>query len=268
MPPLLAVRVFAAARDGLPLSRAVRPSNSVARRVASFALAMASMLAALTPLHAAEPLPTGPTHRGTVAAGPYQIFPENRLGNGVYLDGVLLFALPGQTILGVAQLAPRGRLIYLARSSDGKRTVGVRTLAGDAAPRTSEPAKGYEYVTAGFDGLGYKKFFRITDTSITDLLPMSRTADGLTIGQKGILFYHVGSSAAAQAAAGAPGEPPAGAYGIRLHWLNADTGAVRHLGRTIYSNAPTIKLTWLDDDQFQYTLSDGKTESLDISEFR
>ncbi len=219
-------------------------------------------------LLAAEPVQTGASHRGIVAAGPYQIFPENRFSNGVYLDGTLLVSLPGQTILSVAEIAARGRLVYLARGSDGKRTVGVHTLPGDGSPRITELAKGYSYVVAGFDGQGYKKFFRVTDSAITDLLHGSRTADGLTVGPKGILFFHVASSPSS--APPKPGDPPppAEAYGIRLHWLDLEKGVVHHLGRPIYNGLPTLKLVWLDDVRFQFTLTDGKTESLSVTDFK
>jgi len=274
MPPLFVFRATTLVAAGPPVGRAVGPGG-VLRRLAGLAIVAAALLAAAS-LSAAEPLPTGATHRGLIAAGAYQIFPENRLGNGVYLDGKLLFTLPGQMVIGVAQIAPRGRTIYLARTGDGKRTVGVHTLPGDTAPRLVEPVKGYQYVTAGFDGQGFKKFYRVTDAAVADLLPTSRTADGLTVGARGILFFHVGISAAPAAAPGTVGAPaaageaaaPAGAYGVRLHWLNPETGAVRHLGRTIYNSLPTLKLTWLDNGQFQYTLSDGKSETLNVSDFR
>jgi len=235
------------------------------------ALALAAAFWIASPggsLQAAEPVQAGATHRGIVSAGPFQIFPENRFSNGVYLDGTLLVSVPGQTLLGAVQIGPRGRLVYLARGADGKRVVGVHTLPGDAPPRISEPAKGYTYVVAGFDGQGYKKFLRVTDTAITDLLPGSRTADGLTAGPKGILFFHVASTAGA--APVKPGEPAplAEAYGIRLHWLDPEKGVVRHLGRPLYNTLPTLKLAWLDEGQIQITLSDGKSETFSVTDFK
>jgi len=244
------------------------------RAVPGFRIAALSVLLglALAVGAGAQALSTGPAHRGIVAAGAYQIFPENRPGNGVYLDGTLLLAVPGQTILSAAQIAPGGRFVYLARGPEGKPAVGVNVLPGDAPPRLSEPAKGYQYVTAGFEGQGYKKFFRVTEKAVTDLLPTSRTADGLTAGPQGILFYHVGATATAGTAAPgtvAPGEAvPAGQYGIRLHWLNVQTGAVKHLGRSIDNGRPTLKLAWLDDGQIQYTLADGTTATLATSDFK
>lgn len=219
-------------------------------------------------LLAAEPVQAGASHRGIVSAGPFQIFPENRFSNGVYLDGTLLISLPGQTILSAAEIAPHGRLIYLTRGADGKRTVGVHTPPGDGSPRITEPAKGYSYVVAGFDGQGYKKFFRITDSAITDLLPGSRTADGLTIGPKGILFFHVASSAGSGPPKPGESAPPSEAYGIRLHWLDLEKGVVHHLGRPIYNGLPTLKLAWLEDGRIQFTLTDGKSETLSVTNFK
>ena len=239
------------------------PRNARIRRWRALTLSIALGLA-LAGRTAAQPLSTGPLHKGIVSAGPFQIVPENRPGNGVYLDGALLLALPGETILSVVQIGPGGRFYYVARGADGKRVVGVNVLPGDAQPRVSEPAPGYRYIVSGFEGQGYKKFLRVTDAAVTDLLPMSRTADGLTKGPQGILFFHVGSNAASM-----PGETaPAGQYGIRLHWLNPAAATVKHLGRPIYNAMPTIKLQWLDDGRIQYTLSDGKSETLTTGDFK
>jgi hypothetical protein len=235
------------------------------RGLIAWVLLASALLAVHNTRALAEPLGTGASHRGLIAAGPYQIFPENRSGNGVYLDGALLLSLPGQTIVGVGNIAPNGRFLYVARGGDGKRTTGVNLLPGDTQPRISEPAKGYQYVVAGFDGQGYKKFFRVTDAGVTDLLPASRTADGLTYGQPGILFFHVGTTAVG------PSDQPAaplGSYGIRLHWLNLATGAVHHLGRPIFNGQPTLKLAWTDDNRIQYTLTDGSTATLNMSDFK
>jgi hypothetical protein len=156
----------------------------------------------------------------------------------------------------------------LARNASGKREMGVHVLPGDAAPRISEPASGYQYVVASFDKQGYKKFYRVSDTALTDLLPTSRTADGLTPGPKGILFFHVGSSAAAASSATGASAPAAGMYGIRLHWLSFNSGIVRHLGRTIDNAQPALKLAWLDDTRFEYTLSDGTSETVSTADFK
>ncbi|MFI5401026.1 MAG: hypothetical protein ACHQZQ_08260, partial [SAR324 cluster bacterium] len=66
-----------------------------------------------------------------------------------------------------------------------------------------------------------------------------------------------------------PGEAvPAGQYGIRLHWLNLQAGTVKHLGRPIYNGLPTLKLEWLDDSRIQYTLTDGRRETLSTGDFK
>jgi len=253
--------------------KAVRNSTGTAgcrlpaRWLSGAALCMALGFVLATPAWAQQPLGTGASHKGIVPAGIYQIFPENRPGNGVYLDGTLLLTAPGQTLLSAAQLAPGGRFVYLARGADGKPVVGVNVLQGDTQPRLSEPVKGYPYVVSGFEGQGYKKFYRVTESAVTDLLPTSRTADGLSVGPQGVVFFHVGATATSVAAA--PGEAvPAGKYGIRLHWLNPQTGSVKHLGRSILNGLPTLKLAWLDDGRIQYTLSDGTSETLATADFK
>ncbi len=212
-------------------------------------------------LQAADLLPAGPTHRGIVPSGTYQIFPENRPGNGVYEEGVLVFSLPDDIIVSVAGLAPQGRFIYVARTGQQQRTLAVHMQPRDPTPRMTEISKGYVYVVGGLDGVGYKKFFRVQDRSVVDLLTASRTADGLTVGAKGIAFYHVNRAEPAPDGTGQR-------FGLRLHLALFGQERARHLGQDILNAKPALKLAWLDDSTLQVTLADGSTRTVEIAEFR
>jgi hypothetical protein len=204
-------------------------------------------------------LQTGSTHRGVVSVGNYQIFPENRVNNGIYADSVLMLSLPGQTLVDVGTLPPKGRFVYLARQGE-TRTVGVRSGAGDPPARIAEVSPGYFYVVTVLDGAAYKKLYRVQGATLTDLLPQSKTADGVTVGEKGILFFHIGKA-----------DEPEGAvptFAIGLHLAVLGEARVRHLPNSLRNTLPTLKLKWLDDSTFQYTLADGTSETLSVSQFK
>jgi hypothetical protein len=211
------------------------------------------------PAVAAEPLQTGPTHRGVVTVGNYQIFPENRAGNGIYADNVLMLSLPGQTLLDVGNLPPKGRFVYMARQGE-TRTVGVRGGANDPPPRVTEVSPGYFYVVTVLDGAAYKKLYRVQGATLTDLLPLSKTADGVTVGEKGILFFHIGKA-----------DEPDGAnptFAIGVHLAVLGEARVRHLPKALQNTLPTLKMKWLDDARFEFTLADGTSETLNTSQFQ
>jgi hypothetical protein len=212
---------------------------------------------------AATPLPTGSAHRGLVTVGEYQVFPENRPGNGVYADGILLFSSAPKMIVDVAALPGKGRFVYLTQEGDQKPVLAVRTLPRDPAPRMTEPYKDFYYFVGAFDGVGYKKFYRVQNHTVADLLPNSKTADGVTVGDKGILFFHIASTENLDAA-GTGGAK----YSLRLHMVAFDDERVHHLAYPIVSGKPAMTLKWLDETRFQYTLPDGRSEILSTSQMQ
>jgi hypothetical protein len=208
---------------------------------------------------AAEPLPAGPANRGLVTVGSYQIFPENRPGNAVYGENVLLLSLPGQVIQDVAALPAKNRFIYLARQGEN-RTVAVRTGASDPPPRIMEVSPGYYFVVTVLDGVAYKKLLRVTGASLVDLLPLSKTADGITVGAKGLLFFHIGKME--QQVDGSS------AYSLGIHFAPFDENRVRHLPEPVRNTQPALAFKWLDDTRFQFTLADGTATTLSIADLK
>lgn len=208
---------------------------------------------------AAEKLPSGPQHRGLISIGPYQIFPENRLDNGVYLDKQLLLTLNGQTIQDLIPLRAEGRFVYLARDPLGQPRLGAHLAQGEPTPRIVQAAENYFHAVMVADGVVFKKFYRITSTGIEDLLPQYKTADGITSGQIGIIFYHVAS-------AGTNADEEA-RYGIRLHFVPLGGGPVRQLGYLIQSPAPSLKLRWISESEFEYSHGEGLSDIITIEQF-
>jgi hypothetical protein len=207
----------------------------------------------------ADTLSTGASHRGVIAVGSYQLFPENRSGNAVYGDNTLLLTLPGQVIQDVVALPAKNKFIYLARQGD-TRTVGVRNGTNDPTPRINEVSPGYYYVVTVLDGVAYKKLVRINGANLVDLLPSSKTTDGITVGPTGVLFFHIGKSVD-----GPDGKPR---FSIGIHFAPFEAGKVRHLAQQVENTLPSVGLKWMDDTRFQYTLTDGTSTTLSTSDLQ
>lgn len=208
---------------------------------------------------AADLLPTGPTNRGVISVGPYQVFPENRPGNAVYADNELLLTLPKQTIQDIVALPAVKKFIYLARQGDS-RTVAVANGPNDPQPRVTEVTPGYYFVVTVLDGVAYKKLLRVVGGGLVDMLPLSKTADGVTVGTKGILFFHIG-----KADQGADGKS---VYSIGVHFVSFDDGKVRHLGDAIENAQPAVTFKWIDPDTAQVKLADGSLRTIAIADLK
>lgn len=225
----------------------------------SLAVFLIAIAVPIPPSAAAEPLSAGPANRGVVNVGSYQIFPENRPGNAVYGENVLLLSLPGQVIQDVAALPAKNRFIYLARQGES-RTVAVRNGANDPPPRVTEVSPGYYFVVTVLDGVAYKKLLRVTGASLVDLLPLSKTADGVTVGPKGLLFFHIGKAE--------PRADGTSMYSLGIHFAPFDENRVRHLPEPVQSTQPSLAFKWLDDSRFRFTLADGTATTLSTADLK
>jgi hypothetical protein len=59
------------------------------------------------------------THRGVIDLSPYQIFPENRIGNGIYLEKRLLDSHSQRVILKIVNIKSTESHVYLFRDQNG-----------------------------------------------------------------------------------------------------------------------------------------------------
>lgn len=227
-------------------------------------LLLAGMALAASGAAAGPALPTDGEHKGIVAAGPYQIFPENRPGNGIYLNKQLLVSSPGNTIIQILPMPREGRFVYLTRNEAGRSVVAVRLAASDPPPRLRRLADGLYYAVMVIEEVVYKKVYRVVqDGTIVDVLPRSKTADGITPGKSGLLFYHV---------AGAETIEQDGKtiyqFALRLHLLMYQEERLRNLDYPVINTLPRLKLAWKNDASVEYTLADGRVEVLSTAQFQ
>ena len=59
------------------------------------------------------------THRGVIDLSPYQIFPENRIGKGIYLEKKLLDSHSQRVILKIVNIKSTESHVYLFRDQNG-----------------------------------------------------------------------------------------------------------------------------------------------------
>lgn len=234
------------------------------------ALALAALLAAVwlaavpADARAAEQYPSSPNHRGVAPFDPYLVFPENRPGNGVYLDNRLVFSDPGLTIVDVLPLPVQGRFVYYALEAGGQERLGVSVKPNDAQPRITAVAPGFYHAVMVLDGVVYKKMYRIIEQNILDLLPNSKTADGAVAGPTGVAFYHVATVIREEQEDGGGGQ----SFGLRLHLALYDDERPRHLNYLVTNALPRVKIGWLDDTRLEIGLADGRTEVLSVAQFQ
>ena len=212
---------------------------------------------------AGRQFPTDTAHRGIVPTGPYQIFPENRPGNGVYLDNRLLLSITEHTITAVKPLAKEGAFVYLLQKPEGGFDLGVQLDSAEPKPRITEVARNFYHAVIVIDGVVYKKFFRVVRAGIVDLLPNSKTVDGMTVGGPGVLFYHVASMSQ-----GDQDGRVVNQFGLKLHLALFEEERLRNLDYPIQNTLPRLKLAWRGDTDIEVHLADGRVEILSISQFQ
>ena len=107
------------------------------------------------------------------------------------------------------------------------------------------------------DGVVYNKIYRVIDNKLLDLLPISKTADGVTLGPAGVAFFHV-------AASGLDGN----GFGMRIHVAMFNEDKRRSLDLTIKNTLPRVNMKWVREDVLAYTLEDGTSTEVKLSEFK
>jgi len=212
---------------------------------------------------AAEQFPSSPNHRGVAPFDPYLVFPENRSGNGVYLDNTLVFESKDQTIVDVLPLPVVGRFAYFALDAQGQGALSVFVRPKDGKARITPITTNFYQLVVALDGVVYKKIYRIIDHNILDLLPSSKTADGPVAGPAGVVFYHVATTVRDEE----NGQTKRG-FGLKLHLALFQDERTRHLDALIPNDLPDLKITWLDEGHLQITHADGRTEELSVSQFQ
>ena len=191
------------------------------------------------------------------------MFPENRPENAVYLNNRVLLSLPGATITTLVELPRPGRFAYLAQKANGATILGVSLLRSDPPAKIKKFSNSFFHATMVIDGVVYKKLYRIVQNQIIDLLPNSKTADGVTAGPAGLTFYHVSSVETMER-----NGRNVNVFNLRLHLALFEDERLRNLDYPIPNALPSLKLAWSDDATIEVKLAQGQVELVSISQFQ
>ncbi len=185
----------------------------------------------------------------------FQVFPDNKLGNTIYLNNKKLVTRDDLSLIDIVE-APEG-YIYHGLDENGNSVLGY---IGD--PDTKFillPAGLYHLILA--DNSKKKIYWINGKRQIEDLLPRSKTGTGLKFNNVDkAVFYHIAKGETIETEDGRERYQ----YTFRLHVVNTQTHKVMHLPMTIKDFSPKLRLEWTDEDTIKYTLSNGKIETTAI----
>jgi len=186
------------------------------------------------------------------------------VGNAVYQDRKIILTEPDKAITHILPLPEPGRFIYVTQDEAGKLGLGVYTLNNEPQPRVTNVGSNIFFAVMVLNNVVYKKVYRITqNNTVADMLASSKTADGVTAGKVGVLFYHVASIIRGGRTGDGQDE-----FNLRLHLVLFEEERLRHLDYPVVNTLPSLKLAWEDETSASFTLADGRKEVLSIAQFQ
>ena len=209
-------------------------------------------------LFAAETFLQDDDHRGVVHVGEYQIFPEKRWGNGLYLNNELLVTFPNRQILEVYEIPNAESLVYLYAEAQQKLAMGLYDLSQQEQARIKNVDD--EFYEVWVFALGIRKIFRIYQNKIQSVAPHLRTATGVTPSHSHIAYYHITNSEVIEVD-GANQR----VYDFRIHILKREAAEPQNLNMIVRDSRSILKLSWVDARTLRYELSDGTLHEIDVA---
>ncbi len=205
-------------------------------------------------------------HRGIVDLGPYQIFPENRMGNGIYLDKKLLESKPQRVILSIVSIKKTKSYIYLFRSQNGVLGLDIVKIDtdGDARFWKIDP-EFYQYTNRTS---GIQRIFRIFEEKIIPLLAHLRTGSGVATSPTHAIFYHITESEDITRLNSNGQNITQRVYTFRLHLINRKFEKFQSLlNLKIQDVSYRLKLKLVNEFYLSYKLSNGKKQTVDLRKY-
>ncbi|MBC8259032.1 MAG: hypothetical protein H8E38_08445 [SAR324 cluster bacterium] len=215
---------------------------------------------------AVESMSRDAEHRGVIELGPYQIFPENRMGNGIYLAKKLLDSHPQRVILKIVSVENTKSHVYLYRGQNGVLGLDIVKIKTDGDVRFWQvDPEFYQYSNRT---MGILRVFRIFNGDIKPILSFLRTGTGIATSAKHAVFYHVSNSKDVTHTTESGQTITQRVYTFRLHVIKRGVE-----GFTSIFNLPIkdvnyrLKLVWEDEYTISYKLSNGKKFKVDLRKY-
>ncbi|MBF0238789.1 MAG: hypothetical protein HQM12_13870 [SAR324 cluster bacterium] len=196
-------------------------------------------------------------HRGVIYQGNYQIYPENRMGNGLYQDMQMVVTDPQQIVLEFDEFAENRTLVYLYKDVQGRLNLGLHDMSQDQ--KTSIKRVDNQFYEIRDSAIGQRKIFRIFDGKLYSVLGKVRTATSVTPSANLIAFYHITSSENLQLEDGSTKQ----VFNFRIHIVKRNELEVHSIyNLPIQDASPRIDLDWVNDKTLSYTLSNGERHEI------
>lgn len=205
-------------------------------------------------------------HRGVIELDPYQIYPENRVANGIYLGKKLLDSHPQRVILNIVNIKNTENHIYLYSGLKG--VLGLDIVKNDTGEDVRFWQVDPEFYQYSNRTSGTRRVFRIFEDKIIPLLPNLRTGTGVTTSQTHAIFYHISNSKEVSQINQNGQKTTNRVYTFRLHLIRRDLeDAVSLYSLPIQDANYLLKLVWENKHTVSYKLSNGKKHFIDLRKF-
>jgi len=206
------------------------------------------------------------SHRGIVEISPYQIYPENRVGNGIYLNKKLLDSHPNRMIINIVSIKNTKSSIYLYKNQNGVLGLGIVKNKADGEARFWKVDD--EFYQYSNPTTGIQRVFRIFGKKIKPLLSNVRTGSGVTTSPTHAVFYHIIDSREITITNASGEDVIQRNYTFRLHVVNRkleNIGSILNL--IIKDTSYNLKLSWENESSISYKLSNGRKQKIDLREY-
>ena len=205
-------------------------------------------------------------HRGVIEFAPYQIYPENRIGNGIYLEKKLLDSHPQRIIINIVKIKDTDNHVYIYRGFNGVLGLDIiKNNTGEDVRFWQVDPEFYQYSNRTS---GTRRVFRIFDDKIIPLLPNLRTGTGVAASQTHAVFYHISNSKNVTSINQNGQETSNRVYTFRLHVIKRNLeDAVSLYGLPIQDANYLLKLVWENEHSVSYKLTNGKKHIIDLRKY-
>ena len=242
--------------------------NSMQQHKANMFFVFIALLLLLLPqgVSAVKTFPRDSEHRGIVDLSPYQIYPENRMGNAIYLEKKLLDSHPQRVILNITSIKNTKSYVYLFRSQKGVLGLDIvkNDADGDARFWRIDP-EFYQYTNRDF---GIQRVFRIFQNKVVPLLAHLRTGGGVATSTNHAIFYHITDSKDITRTNSSGQQFTQKVYNFRLHLINRNFEKIQSLlNLQVQDISYSLKLKWVNEYSISYKLSNGKIETVDLRKY-
>ncbi len=245
-----------------------QPKKNMQQLKANMFFVFTGLLLLLLPqgVTAVETFSRDSEHRGIVDLSPFQIYPENRVGNGIYLDKKLLDSHPQRMILNITSIKNTKSYVYLFRAQNGALGLDIvkNDADGDARFWRIDP-EFYQYSNSDF---GIQRVFRIFQNKVVPLLAHLRTGAGVATSTNHAIFYHITDSKDITRTNSSGLEFTQKVYTFRLHLINRNFEKIQSLSNLqVQDISYRLKLKWVNEFSISYKLSNGKKETVDLRKY-